>query len=367
MVYIFITRRRKYNKLIDKKAILPAISLLLFFVTAGISTLYAQYSITSFYYFVWLTKFVVLFFLAKVILADPKIARSTIEILVFFTLINCILIIGQFMVKGPLGTGLEDSFKPYGKYSEQNLFRPGGFTTDPNIAASMIAAVFPLVLAKTLTVAVSAYAVNWIVLIIFILGLIFTASRAAWGVAIVVACTLVFYLHKTKSIHIPPLIKKRWKLGLLILVLIAFPVIISRLSTIQQAFGWEGSGLYRFRQVSLGLRMMQKSLFGVGLGMFSHPITTFNFPERFQLPSDLPHNVFVQVGAETGIVGLTFFTIFIYLLIRNKLAKLKIDAKLFPTSVLLAFVSIFLSMMAYPWLMQPRIGWLFWILAAYIF
>lgn len=365
IIYFLITRRRKVGMFLDKGTIVYTFCLIMFFVSAGISTLYAQYSLTSFYYFVWLGKLILLFIIGKIVFSDHNMVKKTMEILMALILINSVLIVGQYLVSGPLAIAFEDTFNPYGKYSEQNLFRPGGITNDPNISATWTASLLPYVLINTLTISTGVVGSNWIILVILILGLVFTASRAAWIVAFLMSFAIVFYLYKKNKVFIPNLIKKYWRIGLTILIIAIAPAIIGRLSTFQQAFTWQGSGSFRLRQIPIGLRMMQENIFGIGLGMFSHPITSYNLSERFQLPSDLAHNVLVQIGGETGIVGLGFFSLFLYFLIRSKLVKLKKDATLLSISMFVGFISILLLMMAYPWFMHPRISWLFWILAAF--
>jgi O-antigen ligase len=351
--------------ILDKANLISISFLILFFISAGISTLYSQYALTSFYYYIWLTKLVVVFLIGKIVFSDPKIVKKTLEILTVLALVNSVLIIGQYLTKGPLGIAFEDTFNQYGKYSEQKLFRPGGITNDPNISATLTTALLPPVLINTLTVSGGMVIANWTILLILLLGLIFTASRAAWIIAIIISVLIIFYLRKKNKIFIPELIKKYWRVGLVILLIATAPVIINRLSTFQQAFTWQGSGTYRFRQIPIALRMMQENSFGIGLGMFSHPIISYNLSERFQLPSDLPHNLIVQIGGETGIVGLFFFSLFLYFLIRSKVVKLKKDGTLLSISMFTAFIAILLLMMAYPWFMHPRISWLFWILAAF--
>lgn len=364
IVYIIISRRKKYHIKLDGFDLYASLFLTIFFAIAAISIFYAQYTITSLYYLYWLTKLIVIYFCAKTIFSNPNTFRKTLQIIKLFVLLNSVLVIGQYLLRGPIGLPFEDTFNQYGKYSEQNLFRPGGITTDPNISASLTTALIPLVFLETFTIN-SSSSFGWVLFLIYILALTFTASRAAWTITFAVSLAMAIYLYKKGKFFVPASIKKYWKIALIVLIVATIPILVTRISSFQQAFTWKGSGTYRFRQISLGLTMMKRNLFGVGLGMFSHSVSSYNLPEISQLPSDLPHNVFIQIGAETGIFGLAAFSFFVYFLFRSKLVNAKKDDTLFSKAVFVSFISIVLLMLVYPWFMHPRIAWLFWLFSAY--
>ena len=73
--------------------------------------------------------------------------------------------------------------------------------------------------------------------------------------------------------------------------------------------------------IQYSARLGLNNLFGVGLGMSPYHFAV-NFPgENMIFGPDYPHNIFSQIFAETGIVGLVSFIVFLYLAFRPLFIK----------------------------------------------
>lgn len=95
------------------------------------------------------------------------------------------------------------------------------------------------------------------------------------------------------------------------------PYLINRLGSSNQLFSSEGSGTYRIQLTQYALRLTEKKpLLGVGLNLSPYYLAT-SFPhEDYFFDPAHPHNLIVQLLAETGLIGTILFSLFIYFIFR---------------------------------------------------
>lgn len=159
-------------------------------------------------------------------------------------------------------------------------------------------------------------------IIIGIVAMILTGSRAIYFILfliLLIVAKIKNYLSISKIKGLILSIKKN-KILIPIIVLISLfvgPFFLSRLSSSNQVFTKEGSGSYRLQLSKYALRLTErKTWFGVGLNLSQYYLAT-SFPhEKYFFDPAYPHNVIIQLLAETGIVGTSLFVLFIYLIFR---------------------------------------------------
>lgn len=364
----------KYKKLRSKYKISNSevkiyLFLFLFVLVSFISSYMSFFPFTSFYFFLQLSKFVALFFVAKVVLANEDTARKSFQFLVLFLFLNSLVVVSQYINQSPLGLanieGQSAAYGVYGLYSSEDstLFRAGGFSPDPNVTATFLAISFPVLFTNSLMSKNYKTRIKWLVLFILGTALILTASRTLWAVTTFVGVVNYLYLKRNYSIKIPPFIKKNTKIFLVLVSIFLFPFLFRRLATLVDIFDSQGGGTYRIEHIKAGIYFLKKHIFGSGLGTFSYSMA-YDLPpqESGLLPAD-PHNLFAQIGAETGFLGLIFFSLFLFFLIRQKYKESLKNPVNF--SVFLSLSSYLLSAFFFPWFLHPLVGPVFWIVGAY--
>lgn len=151
-----------------------------------------------------------------------------------------------------------------------------------------------------------------------IFSILLTGSRAIYLVTILLFSVILQAkgLLSKKGIDLGINFVKQHKIIIPIMIAGAIfitPYLINRLGSANQLFTKEGSGTYRIELTRLALRLTSNvPFFGVGLNLSPYYLAT-SFPhEDYFVDPAHPHNLIVQILTETGIVGLTLFTCFIY-------------------------------------------------------
>jgi O-antigen ligase len=134
-------------------------------------------------------------------------------------------------------------------------------------------------------------------------------------------------------------------------------------------FKAEGGGTYRLEHIRVGWYYLKTKFHGVGLGIFPYAMAQ-DFPkDKTGLVPTLAHNMFAQIGAEVGLMGLISFFIFLWLLVRKRLNSIiknsLLKHNIFSFSLFVALVNYLVLSMFFPWFLHPKMAYMFWILAAY--
>lgn len=369
-IYTILSRYKKFRDKLKKAEpkVITYLPLFLFLIISFLSSYKSFFSFTSLYYFLQLMKFVMLFFVARVAFSKAATAQKSFQIFVLFLIINSLLIIAQYATGGPIGLNIEgrsEGYGIYGVYATENLalFRAGGFSPDPNVAATLIALSLPILLTNVLISNKSYVRIKWLVILLLILALILTASRTLWITAAVFGFVTIFYLKKSHSIHMPPLIKKNWIIFGVLFFLLLSPIVRQRLITLTNMFKPEGGGTYRIEHIKIGLYYLKNYLIGTGLGTFNYYMALDFSPEKSGLLPAQPHNLLAQLGAETGALGLSLFLIFLTLLLKEKFKASFGNPGNF--AVFSSLCSFLLSALFFPWFLHPLMGMMLWIIIAY--
>jgi len=92
--------------------------------------------------------------------------------------------------------------------------------------------------------------------------------------------------------------------------------------------------------ITSSLRLGFEQIFGLGIGTSPMYLATKSLQEHPIYGPDFPHNLFMQIFAEVGIVGLCVFVLFVYIAFRNFfLNRAAARSKPFYVASLLYFIS----------------------------
>ncbi len=120
-----------------------------------------------------------------------------------------------------------------------------------------------------------------------------------------------------------------------LLMFLMLPYFFVRIGSVSQTFSAEGSGTYRIQLTEYALRIMEKKpLLGVGLNLSPYYLATAFTTEDYFIDPAHPHNIFIQLLAETGISGTILFLLFIYLILRKNLHEISRSSSFFFASIL---------------------------------
>lgn len=376
ILYYIFTRITHFQTLLRKRKIKQYgfIFLITLAQVSLISIYFSKFPTTSLFSYVQFSKYLILFLISIIVFSDKSMIKKTFIIFAGFVLINSILVIAQYINNGPLGLLVEDASRTYGKFSVENplLFRPGGFSTDPNVTATFFAVFIPIFFVNTIVINKKWSIFGWIAVSLLIIALVLTASRAAWFVTVAVILFSSWYVRKRANLFIPPIIKRYSRLIIIVFLISFSPILFTRLITLGGIFEPLGGGTYRIDHIKIAWHYFKNQPFGIGIGVFPFAMAQ-DFPTDITgvLPN-VAHNSLAQVGAELGFIGLALWIAFIWILIRPLILELvggKINLKYnyFMLSIFFGLMSFILLSFVFPWFLHPSIAWLFWILAGYLF
>lgn len=245
------------------------------------------------------------------------------------------------------------------------LNRVMGTFFHPSAFAMYLATIFPIILFK---IKISTHARSKIFFTILLFSaiamIIFSYTRIAWLGLIIALIGLIFIYRK------PLLYLVFGGFGFIFFSIYSEPIIdrikeAFIISGNQIGFSTLGSVSWRFEQWSIAYKLMsEKPLFGIGW---------WNFP-LYNSWATTPHNEFLRIGAEAGILALSIYIVLItYMLfwfVRQylRLPKKSLEAILAGSTIIIIFNFIVFSTTDNP-LGLPEVSWYYWaiIAAAVIF
>lgn len=257
----------------------------LFFIVNTISLINSKDHSLTFNRLSVLTGLIIGYFLVPMVIRDKKLAKTTVTILLFSGTILAIIGLYQYF-NGEITDG----------------DRITSLMNDPNYLGNFLAVVFSIGICNLFSASRWSKKVFLLILnIILISSMLFTFSR---GSIVAVFGSLVFLAVKFPY----------KKIGItLLLVFIAFIVIIyihflTSLDPHQRMIKISDNAAYArfyFSKAALVV-MLNEPIFGVGLGNFIVNCNDYVSFKAFY-GEGYAHNMFLEVGAETGIFGLLLF------------------------------------------------------------
>lgn len=290
------------------------ISLFLFLTWAGISIFGAQDKVIAIYR---LARFLMYVFLALWMRAHLKLPRDFGKIrwsLMTGVLVESLLAVFQWVKGGtvfgfyflgePSFNGLMAGIARTGFLGETHSRAYGTFP-HPNILGAYLALFLPWLL---LFFGFRSRFLKVLALVLCVTALFFSFSRTAWVTA---AFGILLYSILTRKTVEAKLISAA-RFGLLAVFIIFF--------LLSGSLNDPLSLTRRVELTSISTQMIRSSpLLGVGFGNFIIRMDDFGRVSgwiRFLQPV---HNIFLLIGAETGIIGLILFLLFLFLLLYNSI------------------------------------------------
>jgi hypothetical protein len=232
----------------------------------------------------------------------------------------------QYIQKSKLGKYIEATSNEYlqGKVAWENpdLFRINGTFVDPDLYGTfmlmMVAFCSTNYILEAKNKKQHIFSMNMYAILagISILSIILTGNRAIY---LLIPLILFVIVMRTKApIEIlRKLISGKNILITVFILLAILPYLILRLRGLSTLFNASGSGTFRIQMIYYSARLGIDALVGVGLNLSPYYFATAFPTENFLFGTAYPHNLFMQIFSELGIIGLILFLAFIYLVYRQ--------------------------------------------------
>jgi len=237
--------------------------------------------------------------------------------------------------------------------------RWSGIVIDPNLYAGYLVLIIPLVMTVGLSIRSRwALAASAVALVAFIVALIATLSRSGW-IGVVVATAVLAML----------LPKRRWSLAAvgagIALALLAGGMlgpITSRLAG--QTDGPIAMLISRWGVWTAAVAMaVEHPLFGVGVANFINYYPDYS-GQAFGI--DHAHNIFLNMLAERGLIGLAAFGLVLVVMFRSLFAALRTAGSTTQRTLIAGLIAVFAGYLAHSMLdvsyYDYKILLLFWVL-----
>lgn len=347
------------------RLLLSDIAVILFLSWLFIIQLFYPFSENIFFAILRITELSVAYFLLRSNLSASDIKNIPlllVSVLIFHSVLGLI----QFYYGRNIGSAIEavNLTYPYGltAVEDVNLFRVTATTGHANLFAISIITLLPFML---------AFQKYYYFLIGFVyLALILTFSRVAWLIGFVLAVIQNFIYAKSRAFL--KLFNRYFLIFFLLMPLILAPLLLTRLSTIPEAFSEGGSWDIRVKvwQEAFNL-FVQSPVIGIGPNRFQQLASEQRLTNVFALsgfsPSTKIHNIFLELLTETGLVGFLIFAFFLltllyYLIKKRSAGQLQLDFK----NILLLSISGLILMSQFHPVFHTAQFRLYYLLAAFI-
>lgn len=341
---------------------------LLFFLLISFLTIYfSQFRFVSFLAFIRLMRMIFAYFMIQKILTDRNLIRPTVLALASSLIFQGGWAVLQFLRQGPLGKDLEhlgEFFSPFGHLTveEPVIFRASGTFVHPNALASFIGILlsFVFVFLFNRNLKISEKRFLGLAFLSGGLGLLFTASRAAWVIIFLILILTIVYLYQKNKLKSFAYLKN-WFLRFLLVGIVFLPfLILPRMVSLYQSFEKYGGAYYRVDLIKKAALLSLRYPLGIGLEVFP-AVMVYEFGKYFSYPAPV-HNLFLQVLVALGIPGLMFFLIFLLLSYKQFFLNIKKEKLFFLKTAAFFATLAFLGLGSfYPLFLRTNISEYFWL------
>lgn len=184
-------------------------------------------------------------------------------------------------------------------------------------------------------------------------NIILTLSRGAW-IALLIVCSFLIIFYKSKENRLFFLLF----LGIFTCLIFSIPMVRERFLTIIKS----GGDADRFRIWKAAFMMFKESpLLGKGLGSF-----TYYSSRYMNIVPQYAHNCYLQIMAETGLLGLVSFIWFLSAIISRGYKKLKKNSDSLYFGLFFGFLVFLTHSFFDTQLYTIKLSILFWLLAAFV-
>lgn len=260
---------------------------------------------------------IALFVYASSELRTRRYLRIVVVALFVAVLVQGVIAVGQHLTRSSLGLGFLGAYTALElRAGLATLTRVGGTIGHPNALARFFDLLIPLGFSllfcplhrRTKFLLGAAVGVGMV-------GLVLTLSRGGL-VATGVGCLLIFFVWLKRRIG-PPLALSAATLAIVLVVALVF----GTSNLVQQRFFQDDykAAFGRIPLMRVALNMIRDHpFFGVGLNNYSEVAPRYdNTPQRVTAVWNLPvHNLFLYIVAQTGLVGLVCYLLFLLSILR---------------------------------------------------
>lgn len=294
------------------------IFLLLFFSYGVISYLLVNTSSTVLSGIFKLGIYILFYIFAKEYVADHKIRKMCIFILISIAIFESSLAIIQFLIGHPLGKFIEEGIKnfPYGRMSDEDntILRANGTFEEPTYLARFLTILLPLILVYVQHKFFGIKILKLLIPLIVLIAIFVSLTRFSWLTALFTLGLFFFWKKRKFNLsNIPKSLLTIVTITFLCIGVILLPYLTYKIQVTPLAFQEFGSFDFRIKLIKESLNLIsQYPLFGVGLNRFSEFAGESNITGLYNVFDKANvHNVFLRIASEMGIPALVFFLGFI--------------------------------------------------------
>lgn len=263
----------------------------------------------------------------------------------------------QFFNNGPLGWYIE-AILPLGKSGEPiaistmenaDILRVSGSFFDPSLLGSfMFSMMIWLWYQKP---GITPLWLKWASITAANVAILLTSNRLLMVTLLVWWCYQALSFFKQNYYQKKRFLKTQfsWLLGFVVVLLIlAMPYLSNRLNSLTSLFAKYGSGTYRIELARYAMRLVAEQPWGVGLNLSPYYLATQFNQEIVSFDPSPPHNIFFQLLAETGYVGVALAVWLFYLIYRPMLGSKAPQPKFLVTGAGMAGLAFVYCAQFYP-------------------
>ncbi len=345
-----------FNKTFSKlKA--PDIIIAIFYCISVFNVFLFPYP-NSFFGLIGISEFVLLYYILRI---HVKIEQfDFIKIILLSLLCFQITIATIQIVRGTSAGFLAESSnleRPYGYTASEdvNIFRVPGTFGHPNFLASflLLGVSFVLFSSPSSILYLGLGALDLVVLI-------FTSSRAAWFIFMLIIAFWIWY--QLKILKKSDKIRTTLTIFILIIVLL-IPFIITRLNTLPQAFDPNGSVDVRYQLNNEAINIISKNpITGVGLNRAIEFYSNFFSPDALLSIIDGSfykiHNTILEISTEIGVFGGIIFLAFFFTIFKTGLKYIH-EKNNFKIAATMGLFGVFCISLFNPFFHTPQMRYLF--------
>jgi O-antigen ligase len=248
---------------------------------------------------------------------DSKIKLKTIiETIIASVLFQIFLVFLQKINNGTLGIYIESFMlkEEFGIRSNENIdiLRLTGSFFEPSILGTFLLVNFSLLLnsLKKLKNNKTKKLILFTLLCSFI-GIILTASRGIYLLFFAYIIFELFLESKGRNIKFKK-INRNLIIIIITIITVLLPYFSNRVFDFSKIFSKLGSGTYRLQLAEQAYLLAKNNLLGVGLNLSPYSFAIQKFSKEIIFDPAHPHNIFFQILAETGFLGLIIFSLYIF-------------------------------------------------------
>lgn len=344
---------------ITTKTKIALLFFLLFIIANSINSLFSPFYFMILGASLQLLVLLLIFFIPFVLKVTKKSLQQIYLVIASSTLFQSVWLILQTINQGYLQKDIEShlfrsTFFAIRSSENEELVRLPGTFFESSILGTFLLINLTILIYAVLNNKIKNEKQKIVVLFTIVLTFISSILTGSRGVYLILFSILFlfFYFYKKNYQKTTKLLIKNSKvLYSTLIVFIIFgtylvaPFFFNRLKSSSKILSTQGSGSYRIELAKYSLRLLnEKPALGVGLDLSPYYLATSFVGEDYFIDPARAHNIFVQLLAESGLIGTALFFIFLYLVLSKVLIKTKNTNKEFH----LAAIVFILAAQIYP-------------------